>query len=137
MGLYCYVQISHKLNKKISENKLSIFLIWDISDATIGVYPLFKPSTADLGGSAVRAHITVRAGSFPHTPLAQPLVEEEIQPSSSEEEEEDRVTSAIQPPTPVRQSTQRQHTKSVMSDNTFTATVSVERAMHLSAKGTI
>ncbi|XP_060799699.1 C2 domain-containing protein 3 isoform X2 [Neoarius graeffei] len=111
-----------------------------------GVYPLFKPSTADLGGAALRAHITVTAGSIPQTPQAPPLMEEEMQLSSSGVKEEDRGPSSIQSPTPVSQSRQccvsnRQHTKSLLSssvitnDNTFTATVSVERAMHLSLKG--
>lgn len=115
--------------------------------ASVGVYPLFNPSAADLGGAALRAHITVTAGSVPHTHQAPTLTEEEMQLSSSGEEEEDKGPSPIQSPTPNTQSRQHcgslEQTKSVQSstvitsDNTFTATVSVERAMHLSLKGKI
>ncbi|XP_053363285.1 C2 domain-containing protein 3 isoform X2 [Clarias gariepinus] len=109
-----------------------------------GVYPLFKRSAADLGGAALRVHMTVTVGTISHIPLSPPSMEEEMQLSSSGEEE-DREPLSIQSPTPVSQSRQcfvsnRQQTKSVLSstvftnDNTFTATVSVERAMHLSIK---
>lgn len=119
----------------------------DISDSSLGVYPLFKPSAADLGGAALRANITVTAGSLSHAPMAPPLVENEVQPSSSGEED-DRGPSSIHSPAPVSQSRQccvniEQHTKSVLNstvitnENSFTATVSVERAMHLSLKGKI
>lgn len=120
----------------------------DISDVSLGVYPLFKPSAADLGGATLRVHITVTTVSVPHTPLARPLTEVEVQLSSSGEEEEDKGPSPTQSPTPDGPSRQccasnRQKTKSglsssvITSDNTFTATVSVERAMHLSLKGKI
>lgn len=116
-----------------------------MSYASLGVYPLFKRSAADLGGAALRVHMTVTVGTISHIPLSPPSMEEEMQLSSSGEEE-DREPLSIQSPTPVSQSRQcfvsnRQQTKSVLSstvftnDNTFTATVSVERAMHLSIKG--
>lgn len=140
--LYFYVQMGDKGKILWTSTKD----MCDVSDASVGVYPLFKPSTADLGGAALRAHITVTAGSIPQTPQAPPLMEEEMQLSSSGVKEEDRGPSSIQSPTPVSQSRQccvsnRQRTKSLLSssvitnDNTFTATVSVERAMHLSLKG--
>lgn len=104
------------------------------------MYPLFKPSATDLGGAAMRVHISVIAGSTLHTPLAPPLKEEEMQLSSSEEEKEDKGPLSIQSPTQVSQSKQhcmsKRHTKSVITnEDAFTATVSVERAMHLSLKG--
>ncbi|MCJ8739880.1 hypothetical protein PDJAM_G00052460 [Pangasius djambal] len=131
----------HKLDRLVGSAFVDLSALATTSEhkQTIsGVYPLFKPSAADLGGAALRAHITVTAGSIQHTPMTQPLTEE-MQLSSSGEEEEDRGPSSIQSPTPVSQS--RQHTKSglsstvITSDNTFTATVSVERAMHISLKG--
>lgn len=111
----------------------------DFSDASVGVYPLLKPSAADLGGGAVRAHITVITGSIPHTPLDPPPMEEEMKLSSSREEEENRVPLTIQFPAEDCTVSNRQHTISsstvMTSDNTFSAIVSVERAMHLSLKG--
>lgn len=106
------------------------------------MYPLLKPA-ADLGGGAVRAHITVITGSIPHPPLAPPHVEEEMQLSSSSAEEDNGVPLTIQIPAEDSQCSvsNRQHTTSsstvMTSDNTFTAIVSVERAMHLSLKGKI
>ncbi|TSQ46656.1 C2 domain-containing protein 3 [Bagarius yarrelli] len=111
-----------------------------------GVYSLFKPSTADLDGAAIRVHITLTAGPVPDTPLAQALTEEEMQLSISEEEAEDRGSFSVQSPAPVSQSREgcvsdKQQSKSMMcsavvnSDDTFTATVSVEQAMHLRLKG--
>ncbi|KAK3561028.1 hypothetical protein QTP86_025710 [Hemibagrus guttatus] len=132
----------HKLDRLVGSAFVDLSTLAKTSEhkQTIsGVYPLFKPSVSDLGGAALRVHITVTAGSVPHTPLAPPLTEEEVQLSSSEEKEEDKGPSPTQSPTPDIQS--RQQTKSVLSstvvtsDNTFTATVSVERAMHLSLKG--
>ncbi|XP_066518568.1 C2 domain-containing protein 3 isoform X2 [Hoplias malabaricus] len=117
-----------------------------------GVYPLFKRSAADLEGAALRAHITATAGLEPQSGPA--LLNEEEQLSSSGEEEEDREPSSRQACGPDRvrrwsRVSSRQHTKSVMSselpplshgtelsdDETFTATVNIERAMHLSLKG--
>uniref|UniRef100_W5K8W3 C2 domain containing 3 centriole elongation regulator n=1 Tax=Astyanax mexicanus TaxID=7994 RepID=W5K8W3_ASTMX len=117
-----------------------------------GVYPLFKRSAADLGGAALRAHITATTGSacLP----APALPEEEEQVSSPGEEEEDQV-----PLSRLSRSADgvsrwcrvpsRQPTKSTIisepqppsrgaelsEEETFTARISVERAMHLSLKG--
>ncbi|XP_060744293.1 C2 domain-containing protein 3 isoform X1 [Tachysurus vachellii] len=139
----------HKLDRLVGSAFVDLSTLTKTSEhkQTIsGVYPLFNPSAADLGGAALRAHITVTAGSVPHTHQAPTLTEEEIQLSSPGEEEEDKGPSPIQSPTPNTQSRQHcgsniQQTKSVQSsnvitsDNTFTATVSIERAMHLSLKG--
>ncbi|KAI5611166.1 C2 domain-containing protein 3, partial [Silurus asotus] len=138
----------HKLDRLVGSAfiELSALTTTSKQKQTIsGVYSLFKPSAADLGGAAVRAHITVTAGSIPHKCSAPPFMEEEIQLSSSGEEEENRRHSSIQFPTPDIQSSQcglsnRQQNKSglnssvITNDNIFTATVSVERAMHLSLK---
>ncbi|KAF5908226.1 C2 domain-containing protein 3, partial [Clarias magur] len=110
-----------------------------------GLYPLFKRSAADLGGAALRVHMTVTVGTISHIPLSPSFMEEEMQLSSSGEEEEDREPLSIQSPTPVSQSRQcsvsnKQQTELLLSstvltsDKTFTATVGVERAMHLSIK---
>ncbi|KAG7322193.1 hypothetical protein KOW79_015051 [Hemibagrus wyckioides] len=139
----------HKLDRLVGSAFVDLSTLAKTSEhkQTIsGVYPLFKPSAADLGGAALRVHITVTAASVPHTPLVQPLTEVEVQLSSSGEEEEDKGPSPTQSPTPDSPSRQccasnRQKTKSglsssvITSENTFTATVSVERAMHLSLKG--
>ncbi|KAI4887265.1 hypothetical protein NFI96_021660 [Prochilodus magdalenae] len=117
-----------------------------------GVYSLFKRSAADLGGAALRAHITATTGST--SPPGPPLNEQEEHLSSPGEEEEDREPSSKQSRchggvSRWSHASSRQHTKSAMSsellppscgielsdDETFTATVSVERAMHLSLKG--
>ncbi|XP_072546756.1 C2 domain-containing protein 3 isoform X2 [Salminus brasiliensis] len=119
-----------------------------------GVYPLFKRSAPDLGGAALRAHITATTVSALPSAPALPEEEEEEQLSSPGEEDADRGPSSRH----IRSSegvlrwssnSSRQHTKSALSsepqppsrgtelcdDDTFTATISVERAMHLSLKG--
>ncbi|XP_036415045.1 C2 domain-containing protein 3 isoform X2 [Colossoma macropomum] len=114
-----------------------------------GMYPLFKRSAADLGGAALRAHITATTGSAP--PSGPIFTEEEDRLNSPGEEEEERDGQSRGLESGSRRSrvSSRQHTKSAMSseppppsrgtelsdDESFTATVSVERAMHLSLKG--
>ncbi|XP_037402613.1 C2 domain-containing protein 3 isoform X3 [Pygocentrus nattereri] len=114
-----------------------------------GVYPLFKRSAADLGGAALRAHITATTVSAP--PSGPGFTEEEDHLNNPEEEVEERDGQSCGPDSGSRRSrvSSRQHTKPAMSsepaapslgtelsdDDSFTATVSVERAMHLSLKG--
>ncbi|XP_062872691.1 C2 domain-containing protein 3 isoform X1 [Trichomycterus rosablanca] len=116
-----------------------------------GVYPLFKRSAADLSGAALRVHITVTMKSTRHaSPKVHPTEvdeeeDEEEQLISPGEEDLDKGPSSRQSHVPDSLSrhscvSSRQHTKSVQSseftkNNTFTATVSVERSMHLSLKG--
>uniref|UniRef100_A0A8B9LJA0 C2 domain-containing protein n=1 Tax=Astyanax mexicanus TaxID=7994 RepID=A0A8B9LJA0_ASTMX len=117
-----------------------------------GVYPLFKRSAADLGGAALRAHITATTGSA--CPPAPALPEEEEQVSSPGEEEEDqvplsRLSRSADGVSRWSRVPSRQPTKSTIisepqppsrgaelsEEETFTARISVERAMHLSLKG--
>ncbi|XP_076832510.1 C2 domain-containing protein 3-like isoform X2 [Brachyhypopomus gauderio] len=129
-----------------------------------GVYPVFKRSAADLGGAALRAHIAMVTNSTPYTapPTNQEEVE---QLSISAEEEEDRRPSSAQSHGPDGLTGQSHTSSIVhvgagvscdvgqvgagvssdvgqvsgssqlTDDDSFMATVSVERAMHLSLKG--
>ncbi|XP_035390095.1 C2 domain-containing protein 3 isoform X2 [Electrophorus electricus] len=111
-----------------------------------GVYPLFKRSAADMGGAALRVHIAATTDSAPYTAL--PTSQEEVEHlSNSGEEEEDREpssgmsrqshTSSSVQGRPDRRSAvvQASHDTELPDDKSFTATVSVERAMHLSLRG--
>lgn len=115
------------------------------------MFPLFKRSAADLSGAALRVHITV-AGRHASQTAHPTEVDDDLEP---EEEEEERLNSPGQegissrhPQAADSQSrppcgsniTSAQHSKSVQSsqltgNDTFMATVSVDRAMHLSLKG--
>ncbi|KAJ8403874.1 hypothetical protein AAFF_G00347420 [Aldrovandia affinis] len=82
-----------------------------------GVYPLFRRSASDLEGAALRPAL----------------------PSASEEEEEEEEEGPMPPVTPSRHqaksyvsSEQQQHAS---AEDSFAVTVTVERAMHLSLKG--
>ncbi|XP_030633912.1 C2 domain-containing protein 3 [Chanos chanos] len=109
-----------------------------------GVYPLFKRSAADLCGAALRVHITVTAGSLPLEPAVVEDSEEELAMSPGEEEE------TRSPATASRQTRalSRHQTKStagpelpppgnpeLSEEDTFSVSITVDRAMHLSLKG--
>ncbi|KAM9441766.1 C2 domain-containing protein 3 isoform 3-T3 [Salvelinus alpinus] len=116
-----------------------------------GVYPLFRRSAPDLSGAALRVHITLTPGSLPeaHTPGGGDSQDQENCDSQGEEEEKEggqgvpSSTAAVS-----RQSgaPSRHQTKSSISvepsqpsevsmEDTFTVTITVDRAMHLSLKG--
>ncbi|KAK6296719.1 hypothetical protein J4Q44_G00328610 [Coregonus suidteri] len=114
-----------------------------------GVYPLFRRSAPDLSGAALRVHITLTPGSLPEeqTPGGGDSQDQEDCDSQREEEEGGQggpsSTAAVsrQSGTP-----SRHQTKSSMSvepsqpcevsmEDTFTVTITVDRAMHLSLKG--
>ncbi|KAL7831615.1 hypothetical protein AOLI_G00291630 [Acnodon oligacanthus] len=113
------------------------------------VYPLFKRSAADLGEAALRVHITATTVSVP--PSGPIFTEEEVHLNNPDEDVEERDRQSRGPDSASGRSfvSSRQHTKSAMSseppapsrgtelsdDDSFTATVNVERGMHLSLKG--
>ncbi|KAJ8368383.1 hypothetical protein SKAU_G00084110 [Synaphobranchus kaupii] len=118
-----------------------------------GVYPIFRRSSPDLEGAALRVHITMtptRDTALPEQPLLSSDGEDERgRPgtlySVEEEEEQDEEEG---PATASRHSGahSRRQTKTTVSsevppsqdanaEDTFTVTVTVDRAMHLSLKG--
>lgn len=99
------------------------------------MYPLFKRSAVNLGGAAVRVHITVTTDSVPHELQAI----EELN-SSGEEEEEEGLPNTQSPSKQLIKSAVRSDSppsKELNNEDTFTANVTVERAMHLSLKGRV
>ncbi|XP_027703981.1 C2 domain-containing protein 3 isoform X3 [Vombatus ursinus] len=112
-----------------------------------GVYPVFGRGASDLSGAAVRVHVVVTAeksASFPPEPAHQPNLTEDSSNSDSE-----RIPCQEDPEEPENQSdpkkpscSQGPQTKTppteactVDLEGTFAVSVLVERAMHLSLKG--
>uniref|UniRef100_A0A5F8H9Y7 C2 domain containing 3 centriole elongation regulator n=1 Tax=Monodelphis domestica TaxID=13616 RepID=A0A5F8H9Y7_MONDO len=112
-----------------------------------GVYPVFGRSASDLSGAALRVHVVVtaeRSVSFQPWPAHQPNCNEYSSNSDSE-----KIPSQQDPEDPENQSDSKKpsysegpSTKSVPIEadivdleGTFAVTVLVERAMHLSLKG--
>nr|XP_046150200.1 C2 domain-containing protein 3 isoform X1 [Oncorhynchus gorbuscha] len=114
-----------------------------------GVYPLFRRSAPDLSGAALRVHITLTPGSLPeaHTPGGGDSQDQENCDSQGEEEEGGQgvpsSTAAVsrQSGTPSRHQTKSSVSVEpsqpfeVSMEDTFTVTITVDRAMHLSLKG--
>uniref|UniRef100_A0A4W5LSQ4 C2 domain containing 3 centriole elongation regulator n=1 Tax=Hucho hucho TaxID=62062 RepID=A0A4W5LSQ4_9TELE len=114
-----------------------------------GVYPLFRRSAPDLSGAALRVHITLTPGSLPeaHTPGGGDSQDQENCDSQGEEEEGGQgVPSSTAAVSRQSGTPSRHQTKSSMSvepsqpsevsmEDTFTVTITVDRAMHLSLKG--
>ncbi|TRY89420.1 hypothetical protein DNTS_010822 [Danionella cerebrum] len=100
-----------------------------------GVYPLFKRSAVNLSGAALRIHITASTISAPH----QSQAIEELLSSGEENTDECLSTTAPSPSKqPNNQSDDRtEETPSILpiTEDTFIANISVDRAMHLSLKG--
>ncbi|XP_015196932.2 C2 domain-containing protein 3 isoform X1 [Lepisosteus oculatus] len=111
--------------------------------AISGVYPLFKRTAPDLAGAALRVHIALTPASSsdrpePATPGGQSGAED-----GSDEEEPAGVQDSHQP----REDSRHERRPSLVAEppssqasevdleNTFAVTITVERAMHLSLKG--
>nr|XP_023692829.1 C2 domain-containing protein 3 isoform X2 [Paramormyrops kingsleyae] len=109
-----------------------------------GVYPLFRRSSANLSGAALRVHISTmssgQGASHPQEPdsVVETGDESSNQGEGSEEEEHHNLPAT--PHTP-RHQEKPEVTSEVPPEaladtvNTFTASITVERAMHLSLKG--
>ncbi|XP_026185547.1 C2 domain-containing protein 3 isoform X2 [Mastacembelus armatus] len=110
-----------------------------------GVYPLFRRSAADLQGAALRVHIILTTGSVPREASAVFYNQGELL-----SEEVETVARPLSPTTPKQSCTQSTHTNTFSNttpditsvqhtemsvDESFPATVSVDRAMHLNLKG--
>ncbi|MBN3277302.1 C2CD3 protein, partial [Polyodon spathula] len=108
-----------------------------------GVYPLFKRSAPDLSGAAVRVHITLSPAHL--TPVQEqlsPPVESYLEDVSDAEIRE--AESFAHAKDSYYQSVEIQQQRKTSGDckgqdsqveNTFTVSITVERAMHLSLKG--
>ncbi|XP_052473084.1 C2 domain-containing protein 3-like [Carassius gibelio] len=99
-----------------------------------GVYPLFKRSAVNLSGAALRVHLTVTTDSVPHEPPSS----EELNSSVEDEEDGGFPTTALSRPSqsPSKQLiTDAPPSKEISNDETFIASITVDRAMHLSLKG--
>ncbi|XP_071613890.1 C2 domain-containing protein 3 isoform X2 [Heliangelus exortis] len=105
-----------------------------------GVYPLFRCNAADLAGAAVRVHIILSPTS-PALPSRIPCPEEnsssedegtekapELNQELSENQKLDTISSAITSGKP-------QEEERMFLENTIAVNILVERAMHLSLKG--
>ncbi|XP_029457966.1 C2 domain-containing protein 3 isoform X2 [Rhinatrema bivittatum] len=112
-----------------------------------GVFPLFKRNASDLSGAAVRVHVSLApahpcAASTHRLSYSEDVScsEDEVKRSSPGLGEKEKQSSANQStPEPATltplQSTEPQETPEADSENTFAVNVTVERAMHLSLKG--
>lgn len=109
-----------------------------------GVYPLFRRSSSNLSGAALRVHVsTMSSGwgaSHPQEPdsVVESGDESSNQGQGSEEEEHHNL--AATPHTPTHQEkpevTAEDPPEALIDTvNTFPASITVERAMHLSLKG--
>ncbi|KAL0973183.1 hypothetical protein UPYG_G00200030 [Umbra pygmaea] len=109
-----------------------------------GVYPLFRRSAPDLSGAALRVHITHEPGSL--TEEQTPGGGQDLEDCDSQGEEDVGLvgpsSTAALPRTPDSHSRQTSSSTGapaepceVSMEVTFTVTVNVERAMHLSLKG--
>ncbi|KAI7800624.1 C2 domain-containing protein 3 isoform X2 [Triplophysa rosa] len=106
-----------------------------------GVYSLFNRSAVNLGGAALRVHITATEDSAPHE--SQAAHSEELN-SSGEDEECGDLPTTVLPGASQSPSRQRMNTvvnsephpaTEVNSEDTFLANITVDRAMRLSLKG--
>ncbi|XP_064157587.1 C2 domain-containing protein 3 [Anguilla rostrata] len=114
-----------------------------------GVYPIFRRSAPDLEGAALRVHITMtpaRDTPLPEQPRLSSDSEDELGRQgalcSAEEEEEEEEEGPAPPVTAAsRQSGAHSRRPEVLAprdagaDDTFAVTVTVDRAMHLSLRG--
>ncbi|XP_075054598.1 C2 domain-containing protein 3 isoform X2 [Mixophyes fleayi] len=113
-----------------------------------GVYPLFKRNSPNLWGAAVRVHLSL--GSAYHAPLTGRCPSSAEEQSLSEEEEEeaqdasghnsggrqdnhDGTNKTERPDNPLKSADGQ--SADVDLENTFAVNIVVERAMHLSLKG--
>ena len=100
-----------------------------------GVYPLFRRSAPDLSGAALRVHVTLTPGPVPLNPppAGAHLEDSDSQGAHSPAEEVEVVEpkSSVSAGLPVSQQTD------ASMDDTFSVSVTVDRAMRLSLKGKI
>ncbi|NXA15964.1 C2CD3 protein, partial [Sapayoa aenigma] len=103
-----------------------------------GVYPLFRCNAADLAGAAVRVHVSLTPTALPSTiPCAQECSNSEEEgpgkaPDLSQEVPEDQQLDTVNPG--MASSKPREEDVNFL-ENTVALTILVERAMHLSLKG--
>ncbi|XP_063162068.1 C2 domain-containing protein 3 [Candoia aspera] len=105
-----------------------------------GIFPLFRRNAANLGGAALRIHIAVT----PAGPCGGPGNTEDGRDSSNgsssgDEEEEKKATEQVlevplEPIPPIAE-TLREESSANDLEKTFAVSIVVERAMHLSLKG--
>ncbi|KAJ7995602.1 hypothetical protein DPEC_G00246290 [Dallia pectoralis] len=111
-----------------------------------GVYPLFRRSAPDLSGAALRVHITLTPGSLPKDQTIRGGDSQLLEDCDSQGEEQVHGLGVPSSPAALSGSTEpqeRHQTNSLVSaepsevsiEDTFSATITVERAMHLSLKG--
>ncbi|XP_076002075.1 C2 domain-containing protein 3 [Genypterus blacodes] len=124
-----------------------------------GVYPLFRRSAADLRGAALRVHITLTTGHIPavvSTGVGSQMDSDSQEELSSEEEETIDGSPPADAPTKLASTPSKPQNKSptpdiasrldtpdiaalppteISLDETFPASVTVDRTMHLDLKG--
>ncbi|NXR94751.1 C2CD3 protein, partial [Hypocryptadius cinnamomeus] len=102
-----------------------------------GVYPLFRCNAADLAGAAVRVHVSLTPSALPRAPCAEECSSSEDEGSGespalsqqvSDKQQVDIVGSGITNGEP-------QEEDEMFLENTVAVNILVERAMHLSLKG--
>ncbi|XP_015670972.1 C2 domain-containing protein 3 [Protobothrops mucrosquamatus] len=104
--------------------------------AVSGVFPLFRRNAANLGGAGLRIHIAVT----PAGPSGEPGNSEDDRDSSNSNSVEEKKAAEQQPEVRTEANPSADELlqeKPAVSDleNTFAASILVERAMHLSLKG--
>ncbi|KAJ1120347.1 hypothetical protein NDU88_008518 [Pleurodeles waltl] len=108
-----------------------------------GVYPLFKRNASDLSGAGVRVHIALASAYHPSVPVHQDSYTEDAGDSEAGETD-DGEQHATDRQNYQKPSLRSEATPGIRSsegvcevdlENTFTANITVERAMHLSLKG--
>ncbi|XP_056417090.1 C2 domain-containing protein 3 isoform X2 [Hyla sarda] len=112
-----------------------------------GVYPLFKHNAPNLWGAAVRVHLCLSSAyhpspstRYPSSPEEETLTEDyETQDNVSKEdsdgEQDDRIQSKKKEQSLLSSESPSSEPAAMELENTFTANIVVERAMHLSLKG--
>ncbi|XP_039552979.1 C2 domain-containing protein 3 isoform X2 [Passer montanus] len=102
-----------------------------------GVYPLFRCNAADLAGAAVRVHVSLGPSALPRPPCAEQCSSSEdggsgespaLSQQVSDKQQVDVVGSGITNGEP-------QEEDEMFLENTVAVNILVERAMHLSLKG--
>ncbi|XP_072320538.1 C2 domain-containing protein 3 [Eucyclogobius newberryi] len=96
-----------------------------------GVYPMFRRSAADLQGAALRVHVTLALSPGPRMTAHTDIDEEEL---LSDEVDDEAALKSIERSPHNSDITTEQRTE-IDDNESFSATITVDKAMHLNLKG--
>lgn len=119
-----------------------------VSSNVLGVYPLFKHKVSSLWGAAVRVHLCLSSAYHPSRGARYPGSSEEdesltedyaardVSKDYSDETQDDHIQSDKKEQTDKSSEGPVSESAAAEPENTFLVNIVVERAMHLSLKGT-